>query len=104
MAAKFTDANFNEKTGGGLALTAFIASWCPPCKRESPVIDEVAAEIGGNVVVGKLDIDENPEISGRFAVMSIPTMIITENGREVERLNGFHTKEELLEKLGKHMR
>ena len=72
MVKRLTDDNFKKETSNGLSLVAFIAPWCPPCKRQAPVIDEFDSEVGKLITVGRLDTDENPETSKEFSIMSIP--------------------------------
>ena len=75
------------------------APWCGPCRMVGPVIDELAKELQGKVVFGKLNVDENPETSMKHKIMSIPTLLVFKNGNLVERLVGAHPKEELKKKL-----
>ena len=75
------------------------APWCGPCRMVGPVIDELAKEMQGKVVFGKLNVDENPETSMKHKIMSIPTLLIFKKGNLVERLVGAYPKEELKKKL-----
>ncbi len=75
------------------------APWCGPCRMVGPVIDELAKEMQGKVVFGKLNVDENPETSLKHQIMSIPTLLVFKNGNLVERLVGAYPKEELKKKL-----
>ena len=75
------------------------APWCGPCRMVGPVIDELAKEMQGKVVFGKLNVDENPETSMKHQIMSIPTLLVFKNGNLVERLVGAYPKEELKKKL-----
>lgn len=70
-------------------LVDFYAEWCGPCKMAAPIIDEMAEEYDGKVVIVKLDVDQNQETAGKFGVMSIPTMVLFKDGKEVERKVGF---------------
>lgn len=70
-------------------LVDFFATWCGPCKMASPIIDELANEYEGKVIMAKLDVDENQESASTYGVMSIPTMIVFKDGKEVERKVGF---------------
>ncbi len=99
----FTDANFEAEAvkSAKPVLVDFFAEWCGPCKIQSPIIEEVAKEIGDTAVVGKLDVDANPTVAQKFGVMSIPTLIILKDGKVVEQMVGVHTKEALVEKLKK---
>ena len=94
MAKQFTSSNFNAEvlSSETHVLVDFWATWCGPCRMQGPIIDALAAE-GYNV--GKLDVDENPDIARRYNVMSIPTLILFKNGEEVQRFVGVQTKEKL---------
>lgn len=83
----------------GLVLVDFWAVWCGPCQMVAPIIDELSAEYAGKVKVMKLNTDENPEIAGRYQVMSIPTILIFKNGQPVERLVGAMPKRKFKEVL-----
>ena len=80
-------------------LIDFYADWCGPCKMLAPVIEEIAAEAGG-YLVGKVNVDEAPELAEEFRVMSIPTLIVLRGGREVARAVGLRPKEAILALLG----
>jgi thioredoxin 1 len=98
-----TDTNFEETIKKNkIALIDFWASWCGPCRALAPTIVELAKEHSGKVLVGKLDVDENPVTAQRFQVFSIPTMIIFKNGAEAERLVGLCAKNKITETLMKH--
>ncbi|MSS63322.1 thioredoxin [Velocimicrobium porci] len=77
-------------------LVDFWASWCNPCRMLSPVIDEIAKEAGGEYKVGKVNVDEQPELAGQFKIMSIPTLIVFKNGTVIEKSIGVKGKEEIL--------
>ena len=77
-------------------LVDFYADWCGPCNAMAPVIEELAKELGGKVKVGKINVDENPDIAVEYNVMSIPTLIVFKNGKEEKRLVGLRNKEELI--------
>jgi len=98
----FTDGNFGGEVlkSGVPVLVDFWAPWCGPCKMQGPIIDELAGEIQG-VKVGKLNVDENPEMAGKYNVMSIPTLVIFKGGEEIERMTGIQTKDDLAGKLEK---
>ena len=84
-------------------LVDFWAAWCGPCRMVAPVLEEIANEQGEKVKIAMLDVDANPITAGRFGVRSIPTMILFKNGREADRVVGYHPKEQLLKKLGPHI-
>ncbi len=80
-------------------LIDFWASWCGPCRMMAPVVDEIASSMEGSLKVGKVNIDENPELAEKYGVMSIPTFIVIKNGKETGRTIGVQAKEEILKLL-----
>ena len=81
-------------------LVDFRAEWCGPCQMMGPIVDEVAEE-RNDIIIGKLNVDTQPEIAMRYNVMSIPTLILFENGEEAQKSIGLISKEELLELINK---
>ena len=79
-------------------LVDFFASWCGPCRMVSPIVDEIAEE-RPDIKVVKINVDDEPSLASRFGVMSIPTLVVIEGGREVNRLMGARPKETILEAL-----
>ena len=100
---KITDADFDEavKKYDTLVVDCW-APWCGPCRMVTPVIDELAKEMQGKVVFGKLNVDENPMTSAKHQIMSIPTLLVFKNGDLVDRMVGVLPKEALKEKLGSY--
>ena len=95
-----TDDNFDEAIkSNGLILMDFWAEWCGPCKRVSPILDEISEEHG--ILVGKLNIDENPVKPVEYSVSSIPTMVLFEDGVVVKTIIGAKPKHKMLEELSK---
>ena len=93
-----TDENFNEVIkSNGLILVDFWAEWCGPCKKVSPILDEISKEHG--ILVGKLNIDENPLKPVEFSVSSIPTMVLFEDGVVIKTIIGAMPKHKMLEEL-----
>ena len=84
---------------GQKVLIDFWANWCGPCRMLSPIVDEVAEE-RGDIKVGKVNVDEQPELAGQFDVMSIPTLLVFENGKLVNRAVGARPKSGVLSLLG----
>lgn len=98
----FTDASFDETVlkAEKPVLVDFFADWCGPCRMVAPVIEEIASSFGEKIVVGKVDVDANPGVAGKYGVMSIPTVILFNQGKEMERQVGFGGKE-IYEKMVK---
>ena len=96
---KFTTENFNAEVieSDKPVLVDFYADWCGPCKMMAPVIEEIAKEYEGKVKVGKLNVDDNPEISEQFDIMSIPTLIFFKGGQPANRSTGVISKEKIVE-------
>jgi thioredoxin 1 len=76
-------------------LIDFFAEWCGPCKVQSPILKEMAGELGGKVKVIKIDVDKNSEIASRYQIQSVPTLILFKNGKAVWRQSGLLTKPQL---------
>jgi thioredoxin 1 len=81
----------------GLVMVDFWAVWCGPCQMVAPIVEELATEYAGKLRVMKLNTDENPEIAGRYQVMSIPTILFFRNGQVVEKLIGARPKRQFKE-------
>ncbi len=98
MKIKLSTENFEKEVlkSEKPVLVDFYADWCGPCNAMAPVIEELAKELGGKVKVGKINVDENPDIAVEYNVMSIPTLIVFKNGKEEKRLVGLRNKEELI--------
>ena len=95
-----TDSNFNETINSHkVVLVDFWAEWCGPCKKLSPILDEISSE--NNLWIAKLNVDENPVKSNEFSVTSIPTMILFEDGKPVKTIIGAKPKHVLVEELSK---
>ena len=81
-------------------LLDFWAPWCGPCRMVSPIVDQVAAEVDGRAKVGKVNVDEQPELAAQFGVMSIPTLIVMKQGKAVATRVGVQSKQAILNMLG----
>ncbi len=80
-------------------LVDFYADWCGPCKMLSPIVDQLAEELGGKVEVVKVNVDDSMEVSSKYGIQSIPTLMVFKNGEMVQRMEGFQNKDALKEKL-----
>lgn len=98
---KITSKNFEEEVSKSNVpvLLDFWASWCGPCKMVSPIVDAVAQEVEGRVKVGKINVDEEQELAKSFSIMSIPTLVVINNGKLVNQTVGVKSKEEILEMI-----
>jgi len=101
---EITDANFEQEIGDSsqLALLDFSATWCGPCKHIAPLIDEIAEEYAGRVIVTKIDIDQNPQLKERFGIRGVPTLLLFKNGKEISRIHNM-TKTRLAAALDAHL-
>lgn len=102
MSLKITAENFESVVlnSDKPVLVDFWATWCGPCKMIAPVVEEIAQEYEGEIAVGKIDVDEVPSVAAKYNVMSIPTLIVFENGKEVNRIVGFRPKAQIVAALG----
>lgn len=101
MAFEFTDTNFETKSAEGVAVVDFWAEWCGPCRMIGPIIEELASDYEDKATVGKVNVDDNPEISMKFGIRSIPTILILKNGEVVDKQVGVTTKKALADKIEK---
>lgn len=92
------EKNFEEEVlkAKGKVLVDFYADWCGPCKMMSPIIDEISEELQGKIKVGKVNIDNNQEIAMKYGIMSIPTIMIFENGEALKTFVGVTAKQEII--------
>lgn len=95
--------NFDKVVGQSTILIDFWAEWCAPCKVQDPILDQVAEEMNGRILVGKVNIDDNKTLANKYNIMSIPTMILFKNGEKIHHFSGVQSKERILHLLKKHI-
>ena len=105
MAIELTDSNFKSTVldSDMVAIVDFWAPWCEPCLAIAPIIEDLAKDCEGKAIVGKLDIDENPETTDQYNIMGVPTILFIKNGQVVDKQLGGAPKSELLAILSKHI-
>ncbi|MFZ0511082.1 MAG: thioredoxin [Candidatus Nitrosopolaris sp.] len=98
------DSNFNQAVEKyPLIVVDFSAPWCGPCRMVSPIIEQLASELAGKVVFGKVNVDENPRIASTFGIRSIPTISIFKNGRAIDCFVGAASKSQMQSKITAHL-
>lgn len=105
MATQLTDSNFKETVldSNKVALVDFWAEWCGPCKAIGPMIEELSVEFEGRAVVGKVDVDSNPDTAMKYGIRTIPTILFVKNGQVVDKVVGAVPKSQLAATLNKHL-
>ena len=99
-----TDSNFDiEKSKYSLLVVDFWAAWCGPCKMVSPIIEQLAEQYAGKIVFGKVNVDENPYISQRFGIQSIPTLMILKEGQVIDVMIGALPKGQIENRIKQHI-
>lgn len=105
MALEFTDGTFKESVlqSDKPVLVDFWASWCGPCRMLSPVIEQLHNEFEGKALIGKVNVDNNQQVSAEYGIRSIPTVLIFKNGEVVDKIVGVSPKEIYIEKINAHL-
>jgi thioredoxin 1 len=105
MAVELTDANFEEKVlkSDKPVLVDFWAEWCGPCRTVGPMVEELATEYEGKAVIGKVNVDDNHEVSMKFGIRNIPTLLVFKNGEVVDKQVGVAPKNVLASKIDAQM-
>lgn len=102
MVKELTKGNFNETIlSNKPVLVDFWASWCGPCRMVSPVIDQIAEEYDGKIIVGKVNVDDEGALAAEYAVVSIPTVILFKDGKPMEKLVGAHSADDYADMIDK---
>ena len=100
MALEITDSNFQEILAEGKPVVMdFWAPWCGPCKMVGPIIDELATEYEGKVIIGKCDVDENGDVAAEYGIRNIPTVLFSKNGELVDKQLGSAAKSAYVAKI-----
>lgn len=99
---ELNEGNFEQEVlqSGGTVLVDFWAEWCGPCKMIAPLLEQIAEEAAGKVKIGKVDVDQNSALAGKYNIRAIPTLIIFKDGQQVEEVVGMTSKAALEQKLG----
>lgn len=105
MAVQLTDSNFQTTVldSNKVAVIDFWAEWCGPCKAIGPIIEEISKEYEGKAIVGKVDVDNNPEVAMKYGIRNIPTILFIKNGQVVDKQVGAVPKANLVAMLSKHL-
>lgn len=94
MLEHFSDSGFaGQLQANSVVLADFSATWCGPCRALTPVIEQIAADYAGKVLVGKIDVDDCPELAEKYAIMSVPTVMIFKDGQLVQKIVGVSPRE-----------
>ncbi|MBN2684803.1 MAG: thioredoxin [Pontiellaceae bacterium] len=96
---ELSSSEYDEATKSGVVLVDFWAPWCGPCKMQGPILEKVAAEIGGKAVIAKVNVDENPELAAKYGVRSIPTLILLKDGEIKQQFVGLQQQPALVQAI-----
>ncbi|MCC4486649.1 thioredoxin [Limosilactobacillus reuteri] len=97
-----TDQTFEQDTATGVDLIDFWATWCGPCRMQSPVVDALSDKMP-DIKFFKMDVDQNPETAQKFRIMSIPTLMVKKDGKVVDQIIGYHSEDQLKQVLQQYV-
>lgn len=92
---ELTNQTFDAAIASGLTLIDFWATWCGPCRMQTPILEELSRELSGNKKIAKVNVDQERDLALKFGIQSIPTILVFQEGRLVDRLVGVRMKDEL---------
>lgn len=99
-AIRLNNDNFNQvRENAGISLLDFYADWCGPCRMVLPLVDEIAAE-REDLLVGKINVNDNPDLAREFGVLSIPTLVVMKEGKILKKVSGARSKDQILDLVG----
>lgn len=94
---------FDKVVNHGIVLVDFWADWCAPCKVQDPILDEVAKELNGRALVGKVNVDDNRTLANKYGIINIPTMILFKDGQKVHQFVGVQPKDKVVNTIFKNL-
>lgn len=101
---EWNNDTFSEALAGDKpVLVDFWATWCGPCRMMAPVVEKTAAEYAGRLTVGKVNVDDSPELAEKYMVMNIPTLVLMKNGAQLDRIVGAHSPQDLKKWIDQHI-
>ena len=96
---QLNDSNFKDEVSQGVTLVDFWAPWCGPCRMQSPIIDQIAEQVGDKAKVAKVNVDESTSVASSFGIQSIPTLLVLKEGQVIQKYVGVQSQEKLLEAI-----
>ena len=101
---KLTEQTFTTETKTGIVLVDFYADWCRPCKMMKPILEELATSYKGKIVIASVNTEQNKTLARQYNISGIPCMVVLEDGKEVKRIIGYHTKDQMDKELSEFVK